>query len=52
MVNCKIFFNRGNSTIQELRETVGHNLVCLTLNDLSESMVINMDILSIAIVFQ
>ena len=43
MVNCKIFFNRGNSTIQELRETVGHNLVCLTLNDLSESMVINMD---------
>ena len=43
MVNCKIFFNKGNSTIQELRETVGHNLVCLTINDLAESLNIHMD---------
>jgi DNA-directed RNA polymerase beta' subunit len=43
MVNCKIFFNSGNSTIQELRETVGHNLVCLTINDLAESIKIQMN---------
>ena len=43
MVNCKIFFDKGNSTIQELRKTVGHKLVCLTLKDLSESIEIVMD---------
>ena len=42
MVNCKIYFNTGNKTIQELRETVGHNLVCLTLPDFSENISINM----------
>jgi len=42
MVNCKIYFNTGNKTIQELRETVGHNLVCLTLPDFAENISINM----------
>ena len=34
MVNCKIFFNEGNTTLQDLRKTVNHNLVCLKLKDL------------------
>jgi DNA-directed RNA polymerase beta' subunit len=43
MVNCKIFFDKGNSSIQEIRKTVGHKLVCLTLKDLAESIEIVMD---------
>ena len=35
IVNCKIFFNKNNKTIQDLRNEVNHNLVCLTLKDLS-----------------
>jgi DNA-directed RNA polymerase subunit A" len=43
MVNCKIFFNEGNNTIQDLRNTINHNLVCLTLKDLSNKIEICMD---------
>jgi DNA-directed RNA polymerase beta' subunit len=43
MVNCKIFFPKGNSSIQELRETVGHNLVCLTMKDLADDIEICLD---------
>jgi DNA-directed RNA polymerase beta' subunit len=38
IVNCKIYFKDGNKSVQELRETIGNKLVCLTLNDLSKSM--------------
>ena len=43
MVNCKIFFHEGNSSIQELRETAGHNLVCLTMKDLADDIEICLD---------
>jgi len=43
MVNCKIFFNEGNDTIQNLRNTIGHNLVALNLKELSESIEIKLD---------
>lgn len=43
MVNCKIFFNEGNNSIQELRNTINHNLVCLTLKDLSNKLEICLD---------
>ena len=35
MINCKIYLKEGSDSIQNLRESVGHNLVCLTLKDLS-----------------
>ena len=38
MINCKIFFKEGNETIQELRNTINHNIVCLTLKDLATSI--------------
>lgn len=37
-VNCKIYFDRGNGTIQELRSTVGHSFVGLTMKDLSNNI--------------
>lgn len=37
MINCKIYFKEGNKTVQELRETISNNLVCLTLKDLTKS---------------
>jgi DNA-directed RNA polymerase beta' subunit len=43
MVNCKIFFKDGNKTVQELREKIGHNLVCLTLKDLIKNVEIVMN---------
>jgi len=43
MVNCKIFFNYGNKTVQELREIINHNIVCLTLKDISEDIKISLD---------
>ena len=42
-VNCKIYFNEGNETLKELRETVSSNIVCLTLKDVSESIEIRMN---------
>ena len=38
IINCKIFLKKGYNSIQELRETTGHNFVCLTLKDLSNSI--------------
>ena len=38
MVNCKIYFNKGNTSLQELRDAINNNLVCLTLKDLSTSI--------------
>ena len=39
-VNCKIYFKHGNSSLRELRETVGHSLVGLTIADVSLSMTV------------
>lgn len=38
IVNCKIFFKEGNDTIQDLRKTINHNLVSLTLKDLANNI--------------
>ena len=43
VVNCKIFFKEGNTSLQELRKTVGHNLVCLKLKDIVDDMKICLD---------
>ena len=43
MVNCKIFFKDGNETVQDLRNTVAHNLVCLTLKDISHSITLSLN---------
>ena len=43
MVNCKLFFNNKNETIQELRETINHNIVCLTLKNIAEDIKICLD---------
>lgn len=37
-VNCKVFFKSGNSTIQELRKTVGNGFVELNLGNLSSNI--------------
>lgn len=37
-INCKVFFKRGNSTIQELRRTVGNSFVELSLGNISCDM--------------
>ena len=38
IVNCKIYFKEGNKSLQELRNTINHNITCLTLKDLSENI--------------
>jgi len=43
MINCKIYLKEGSDSIQNLRESVGHNLVCLTLKDLSEEIKVCID---------
>lgn len=43
IVNHKIYFKEGNSTIEEIRDTVGHTIAGLTLKDISKSIVIQMD---------
>jgi len=43
MVNCKIFFNKGNESIQELRNTINYNIVSLKLKDLTEDIQICLD---------
>lgn len=43
IVNCKLFFKEGNSTVQELRNTINHNIVCLTLKDISENISVEID---------
>lgn len=43
IVNHKIFFNRGNDTIQNMRETVGSSIVGLTMLNISKSIKTNMN---------
>lgn len=43
MTNCKIYFNKGTESIQQLREVINHNLVCLTLKELSLNMKVIMN---------
>uniref|UniRef100_A0A6C0H3B1 DNA-directed RNA polymerase n=1 Tax=viral metagenome TaxID=1070528 RepID=A0A6C0H3B1_9ZZZZ len=43
IVNHKIFFQRGNTSIQEMRETVGSTIVGMTLADISKSIKIEID---------
>jgi DNA-directed RNA polymerase subunit A" len=42
LVNCKVFFNKGNETIQSLRRTIGHSIVGLTFKDISKSITVKM----------
>ena len=43
IINCKIFLKEGYNSIQELRETAGHNFACLTLKDLSNNIQVCID---------
>ena len=43
IINCKIFLKEGFNSIQELRETAGHNFVCLTLKDLLNTIEVCID---------
>ena len=43
VVNHTIFFQRGNSSIQEIRETVGHSITGLTLSDISTKITVELD---------
>jgi DNA-directed RNA polymerase beta' subunit len=43
IVNCKVFFKENNKTIEELREHINHELVCLTLKDLANDITIMMN---------
>ena len=38
IVNHKIYFNRGNDSIEELRKTVGHDVVGLSFKDIALSI--------------
>jgi intein/homing endonuclease len=42
-VNNTIYFKQGNSSIQEIRQTVGHSIVGLTLKDISKDITVNLD---------
>lgn len=42
-VNCKIYFKNQNRNIQELRQHVNHQIVCLTMQDICESIQIQMN---------
>lgn len=43
IVNHIIYLNNKNNTIKEIRKTVGHTIVGLSLKDISEKVIINMD---------
>lgn len=43
IVNHTIYFTNRNSSIQDIRETVGHSIAGLTMKDISESVTIEMD---------
>lgn len=43
IVNHKIFFKRGNESIQELRKVVGHSIAGLTLADISVDIEVCLD---------
>jgi DNA-directed RNA polymerase beta' subunit len=42
-VNCKIYFTEKQKTIQDLRQHVNHQIACLTLEDICESIKIHMN---------
>ena len=42
-VNCKIYFKSHNKGIQELRHHVNHQMACLTIEDVCDSIRIQMD---------
>jgi len=42
-VNCKIYFNEGNESLKDLRNTVSSNIVCLAMKDVSENIEIRMN---------
>lgn len=42
-VNHKIYFNGGNSSIKEIRKTVGHSIAGLTMKDISISITVEID---------
>ena len=41
--NCFIYFEEGNNSIEELRETIGHSIVELTFKKITKSYTIEMD---------
>lgn len=43
IVNHKIYFNRGNDSIEELRKTVGHDIIGLCFKDIALSIDICLD---------
>lgn len=43
IVNCKIYMKENNLSLGELRNTIGHNFVALTLKDISESINIELN---------
>jgi len=43
IVNHKIFFQKGNDTIQDMRKTVGSNIVGMTMADISKSIKVELD---------
>jgi DNA-directed RNA polymerase II subunit RPB1 len=43
IINHKIHLLRGNNSVKEIRETVGHSIAGLTMADISESIVVELD---------
>jgi DNA-directed RNA polymerase subunit A" len=43
IVNHKIFFQKGNDTIQDMRKTVGSNIVGMTMADISKSIKVQLN---------
>ena len=43
IVNHKIFFQRGNNSIQEMRNTVGSSIVGMTMADISKSIKVELN---------
>ena len=43
IVNHRIFFQKGNDTIQDMRKTVGSNIVGMTMADISKSIKVELD---------
>jgi len=43
IVNHKIFFQRGNDSIQEMRNTVGSSIVGMTMADISKSIKVELN---------
>ena len=43
IVNNTIYFKQGNTSIQEIRKTVGHSIVGLTMKDISNNITIELN---------